>query len=373
VSRHQVTEAADPLGKETYDVAKPRILVTAAAGHTGTPTVLQLLERGFPVRALVRRVDARSEALRAAGAEIALGTLTDLAEVERALAGVQRAYLCPPWGSDLLHVVSTFAVAAREGRLESIVALSQWLASPSHPSMATRGLWLMERTLPWVPGAAVTIVNPGFFADNYMRLLEPIAQLGVMPMPLGEGENAPPSNEDIASVIVGALLDPARHGGKTYRPTGPRLLSPTGIAEAFARVLGRRVRYVDMPERMFRKAMRALGISPFEQSQLRHYLEDYRRNTFAVNAPTDAVAVVGGRAAEDFESIARRYAASRPEARRGPAGTARALWNLARILVTRPLDLDRVESVQGHPRITASELAGDSAIWRATHTAAPSP
>ncbi len=346
---------------------KPRILITAAAGHTGTPAALQLVQRGHPVRCLVHRVDARSERLRAAGAEVVVGSLTDPADLARALAGVQRAYLCPPWGPDLLHVVSTFAVAAREARLESIVALSQWLASPRHPSMATRGLWLMERTLPWVPGAAVTIVNPGFFADNYLRLLEPIAQLGVMPMPLGEGENAPPSNEDIASVVVGALLDPARHGGKTYRPTGPRLLSPGAIAEAFARVLGRRVRYVDVPERMFRKALRALGMSPFEQSQLRHYLEDYRRGAFAVNAPTDAVAAVGGRDPEDFESIARRHASSRPEARRTLANTARALWGVVRILLTPALDLDRVERVQGHPRLRASELADQSQVWRAEH------
>ncbi|WP_242336644.1 MULTISPECIES: NmrA family NAD(P)-binding protein [unclassified Anaeromyxobacter] len=350
---------------------KPRILVTAAAGHTGTPTALQLLERGYPVRCLVRRVDARSERLRDAGAEVVVGSLTDPADVERALEGAQRAYLCPPWGPDLLHVVSTFAVAAREARLESMVALSQWLASPRHPSMATRGLWLMEQTLPWIPEVAVTVVNPGFFADNYMRLLEPIAQLGVMPMPLGAGENAPPSNEDIASVVVGALLDPETHGGKTYRPTGPRLLSPAGIADAFSKALGRRVRYVELPQVMFRKALRVLGLSPFEQSQLRHYVEDYRRNAFAVNAPTDVVASVGGRAPEEFESIARRYATSRPEARRTVLRAAKALWNFTRILLTPPLDLDRVDRVQGHPGLERSELANDSGIWRATHAAMP--
>lgn len=352
-------------------MSKPKILVTAAAGHTGMPTALQLLARGLPVRCMVRRIDARSEVLAAAGAEVVQGSLGDIADVERALVGVRRAYFCPPWGPDLLHVISTFSVAAHEARLESMVALSQWLASPRHPSMATRGLWLMERTLPWTPGLVVTIVNPGFFADNYMRLLEPIAQLGVMPMPLGDGENAPPSNEDIASVVVGALLDPGRHGGKSYRPTGPRLLSPGAIAQAFAKVLERRVRYVDLSDRMFRKAMRALGISPFEQSQLRFYLEDYRRNAFAVDAPTDAVGSVGGHAAEEFESIVRRSASSRPEARRTVAGKARALWNLSRIISTPALDLDRVERVQGHPRIAQAELALESKTWRAVHGAAP--
>ena len=43
--------------------AKPRILVTSAAGHTGAAAVGELLQKGFPVRAFVRRQDARSEAL----------------------------------------------------------------------------------------------------------------------------------------------------------------------------------------------------------------------------------------------------------------------------------------------------------------------
>ncbi|MCH8961460.1 MAG: NmrA family NAD(P)-binding protein, partial [Bacteroidetes bacterium] len=39
------------------------ILVTGAAGKTGAAGVEQLLERGFPVRALVHRQDNRSARL----------------------------------------------------------------------------------------------------------------------------------------------------------------------------------------------------------------------------------------------------------------------------------------------------------------------
>jgi uncharacterized protein YbjT (DUF2867 family) len=349
---------------------KPQILVTAAAGRTGRPTVLQLLAKGYPVRALVRSLDHRAEELRAAGAEVVAGSLADPADLERALRGVRRAYFCPPWGPGLVHLTASFATAAAEARLESVVAMSQWLASPRHPSMTTRGLWLMERTLPWTPGLGVTIVNPGFFADNYMRLMEPIAQLGILPFSMGQGRNAPPSNEDIARVVVGALSDPGRHAGRTYRPTGPRLLSPTEIAGAYATVLARSVKYLDLPERMLLKALRALGVSPFEQSQLRYYMEDYRRNAFGVNAPTDAVREVGGTEPEPFEEVVRRYAAAMPEGRRTVGRQVKAAWNFARILFTPPLDLARVERDQGHPLIDRSEYAVDSPAWRAEHVPA---
>ena len=39
---------------------KPRILVTSAAGRTGSVAVLELLGKGFPVRAFVRRNEVRS-------------------------------------------------------------------------------------------------------------------------------------------------------------------------------------------------------------------------------------------------------------------------------------------------------------------------
>ena len=56
-------------------MSKPKILVTGATGKTGVSTTLGLLEKGFPVRALVRKIDARAERLRAGGAEIVVGSL----------------------------------------------------------------------------------------------------------------------------------------------------------------------------------------------------------------------------------------------------------------------------------------------------------
>ena len=71
---------------------KPRILVTAAAGRNASTAVLDLLGKGFLVRAFVRRQDARSEKLKQAGAEIFVGDLFDLGDLRSALVDVQRAY-----------------------------------------------------------------------------------------------------------------------------------------------------------------------------------------------------------------------------------------------------------------------------------------
>jgi NAD(P)H dehydrogenase (quinone) len=70
------------------------ILVTGATGRiggTGRHVPAELLKRGLPVRALVRRLDERSEALRAMGIQIAVGNFADYASLLSALEGVEAA------------------------------------------------------------------------------------------------------------------------------------------------------------------------------------------------------------------------------------------------------------------------------------------
>lgn len=357
----------------------PKILVTSAAGKTGLPTTLQLLEKGFPVRAFVRQNDHRAERLRSAGAEIFVGDQYRLADMRNAMIGVQRAYHCAPTAPNGLHFSNVFAVAAHENRIEHVVTLSQWLSQPEHPSLFTREVFLNDRILSMLPDATVTTINVGWFADNYFMVLEPAAQLGLWTMPLGDGDqakNAPPSNEDIAAVAAGALADPAQHAGKTYRPTGPALVSPNDIAAAMGRALGRRVRYVDIPEAVFLKALAALRPANFSEdavSQLRLYADEYRRGTFALGGPTDAVEKVCSRKAEDIDTIARRVVAERGEARRNLGNTTRAVLNFVKILMTPKPDTEAIVRRKGHVLLKDPQFCQDNAEWRASHGPVPSP
>jgi uncharacterized protein YbjT (DUF2867 family) len=348
-------------------MAKPRILVTGATGKTGTPTVLQLLEKGFPVRALVRRNDSRSAALANAGAELVVGSLEDPFDLETAMHGVQRAYFCPPLQPGTLRRATLFAVAAQEARLETVVILSQWLVDRSHLALHAREKYLSGRVFDWMPGVASVTVNPGWFADNYMAALEAISQFGLMALPLGQGLNAPPSNEDIACVVVAALTRPDDLVGKSLRPTGPQLLSPDDIAATFARVLGRSVRYQDAPMNLFLKFAKSIGLSEFLIVQLHAFLKDYQRGSFGVGAPTNVVLEVGGRPAEGFEAIVRRYIAGSALAKRSVSATARAAWNLIRATATSRPDLDAIAERQNLPAIAHASLAADSPTWLRSH------
>lgn len=352
---------------------KPKILVTSAGGKTGLHTALMLRHRGFPVRALVRRRDYRSEQLERAGAEVMVANQYALTDMRAAMSSVQRAYQCAPTAPNGLHFNAVFTAAAFESRLEHVVTLSQWLSSANHPSLFTREAYLSDILIGMREDMSVTTVNPGWFADNYLMVLDMAAHLGVFTMPLGPGhvkKNAPPSNEDIASVAVAALADPQIHAGKCYRPTGPELLSPDDIASAMARALGRKVRYVDISEKMMTKALRALPPSNYSEaavSQLGIYADEYRRGTFAVNAPTNHVEQVGERLPEDFESIVRKHLAANPQLRPSVRGTLRAAMRFAKILFTPALNLQKIQADRDYVQIDKPFFSTDSADWLSTH------
>ena len=247
------------------------------------------------------------------------------------------------------------------------MSLSQWLADPTHPSIHTRRAWMADTVFSWMPTVGSIIVNPGFFADNYMPALGAIAQFGLMTMPLGAGRNAPPSNEDIARVVVGVLADPGPHIGKTYRPTGPELLAPQEIADTFARVLGRKVTYRDVPFRMLAKVGKSIGFTNFDIAQLRWYFEEYRRDTFAVGAPTDAVLQVTGHPAEDFEATVRRYVDHSPDAQRTLGSRPRALARLIKVIATPAPNLKRYARDHDDLALPHAALAIDSPSWQVDH------
>jgi NAD(P)H dehydrogenase (quinone) len=345
---------------------KPRIIVTGATGKTGSIVVAELLKAGYPVRAMVHREDVRSARLKAQGAEIAIADISDVERIADALQDVQRAYFCPPYDPYMIQGAVAFAVAAKQARLEHIVGLTQWLASPSHPSLTTRQSWLVDRLFSMTPGVTHTIVNPGFFADAYLLTIGLAAHLGIFPWMYGNSRNAPPSNEDIARVAVAALMDPARHAGKSYRPTGPELLGAEDMAKAIGRAVGRSVRVVATPAWLFMKTARMGGMPIELMSNVRYYIEDHKRGAFELRAPTTDVLDVTGRPAEDFETIARRYAAQ-PGNQRTPINWLRQFAQFVIAPLSPGFNFDRYQRELRRPFPSEPQFASQSKVWRSEH------
>src|SRR5712692_7729570 len=146
------------------------ILVTGAAGQLGavgrTVTGL-LLERGLPVRAMVRREDDRAAALRAAGAEVVVGDLLEPADVYGVVSGCRRVYFGMSVSAGYLEATVTMAAVAREVGVDALVNMSQMTVSQmsirnTTPSRQQRQHWLSEQALAW-SGLPVVTIRPTVF------------------------------------------------------------------------------------------------------------------------------------------------------------------------------------------------------------------
>lgn len=218
------------------------VLVTGAAGDTGRPTVERLLDKGFRVRALVRKDDHRAQQLRDLGADVVFGDLMSLREVRLAMAGVQRAYFCFPLAEGLVEAAVIFAQAAKEQDLEVIVNMSHKQSRPHARSKATQNHWLSEQIFNWsgVPSVHLRVT---FFAE-WLLYIAPQIRYGRYVMPYNkESRFAPIAGSDIARIIAGIVSDPALYIGKALALHGPVEYSHEELAAEVSRVLGRPMPY----------------------------------------------------------------------------------------------------------------------------------
>ncbi len=86
-----------------------------------------------------------------------------------------------------------------------------------------------------------------------------------------------------------------------------------------------------------------------------------------MGAPTDVVEGITGRPAEDFDTIARRYAAAMPEAKRTFGNKLKAIAGLAKMLLARVPDTTAYERAWELPKLSTTRFATENSHWRQSH------
>ena len=263
------------------------VLVTGAAGgrqgSTGKLVTQMLRERGVHVRALVHKLDDRSEALRALGAEVVQGDLLDLPSVRNAMVGVKRAMFVYPVRQGLLKATSTFAAASRETGVEVVANLSQLLSSNigEEPTPHQVRHWLGEQIFNWAEVGAVHLNPPVFFENLRALVLGSVAKANVVALPWGPPDTKIPmiAAEDVARVAVGVLTGP-KHEAGTVLPMIGAVVRVGDIAEHLSTLLDRPIKYVEISDEQWLQNVAQAGLPPEALEHLSH-LWRYFRNNFA--------------------------------------------------------------------------------------------
>ena len=285
-------------------MTKPLVLVTGSTGKTGSPVVRYLLEQGYPVRAMVRCLDGKSQVLARLGAEIVLGDFQDLQSLRSVLQGVQRVYFCYPPLDGLLQATVNIAITARDAKIEAIVNMSQITAREQATSPLAYAHWQAEQVLDWADIGAIHI-NPGFFAEDlYLFTGQSMTTAGKMLLPFGDQKHAPVAAEDIARVVVALLENPEPHAGQRYVITGPQNMTLTEMAEVLSAELGKPIEYVNLPIETWRQALVQQPDFPdYLATHLAHVAQDHQDGIFS--AQTDVIERISGQAPQTLAEFVR--------------------------------------------------------------------
>lgn len=250
------------------------VLVTGATGNIGRQVVRMLADAGEPVRALCRR-QQQVDDFRSQGVTAVRGDLSDPESLMAAMKGVDRLFLLTfPGPSQREHGRNAVEAALATG-VRRVVHLSTADANPASAipwasAPAYTDTLLQATDLEW------TSLRPAAFMQNVLESA-PAIRRGLLPQTSRRGVTGWIDTQDIAAVAAQVLAEEG-HGGATYVLTGPELLSVPDLAAQLTTVLGRRVRYVHLPSRLFHVLLRLTGSDPFTAEGLRHQFADVLRH-----------------------------------------------------------------------------------------------
>jgi uncharacterized protein YbjT (DUF2867 family) len=296
------------------------ILVTGAAGgpqgSTGRLVATLLMERGFSVRALVHKLDGRSEELRKQGAEVVEGDLLNPASVQTAMQNIKRAYFTYPVADGLLEATTIFAAAARDAGLELVVNNSQFQGTPDEPAFrdpryapSFRNLQhrLADRIFDWAQVGAVHLQAPPYYENVRALLGRSVAERSAAFLPWGEETTVIPlvGAEDVSRVAATLLASPDVRFESAY-PLVSETPTVKELTEALGRAIGRPIRYVAITDEQWADAVKE-RLNPHALDHLTHLWQNFRKGKERYRT-TDAIRKVTGRNPQTLEEFFRQNA-----------------------------------------------------------------
>lgn len=228
------------------------ILVTGATGNVGRPLVTQLAAAGVEVRAVTRQPET---------ARFPAGVKA-VATAAEGLPGASAVFLnSRALGDELEPLVRR----ARRGGVTRLVALSAINADDDFSRQPSRfrgdrnkevEQLAVDSGLEWVS------LRPSVFITNFFGMWAPQIQAGdVVNGPYATASTAPIVDRDISAVAAKALLTDDLVGRKIPM-TGPQAYTNAELVDVVGTVLGRPLRYHEVPAELVRQRFIGLGFSP---------------------------------------------------------------------------------------------------------------
>ncbi len=235
-------------------------IVSGATGQTGSAVAKTLLEKGLPVRVIVRSKE-KGKPWKDLGAEVAVADVQDAESLTKALEGGKVLYLMNPPNEqsenmfvETEKVIKAFQTAIKNSSLEKLVILSSSGAHLSSGAGVIFTLYLLEQAFE-NSDIPTTFVRPPSFMENWNSVLDTVKSEGILPSFFQPLDKKIPqvSVEDIGRIAAEAMLENSE--GVQIKKLAGFPYSPNDVAEAFSKVLGKEVKAVAVPEEQWLEIM----------------------------------------------------------------------------------------------------------------------
>jgi (4-alkanoyl-5-oxo-2,5-dihydrofuran-3-yl)methyl phosphate reductase len=248
------------------------ILVSGATGNVGQGLVKRLVASGEQVRVFVR--DERKVAHLGNSVECVVGDLDKPETLVRAMQGVEKLYFVTPETQQVKNLLDT----ARSARVRFIVKQSTIEADRS----LGPGRWHREQEKMLEEyGFDWCFLRPTMMMVNTIEWWsDSIKKQSAVYFPGGKGKVPPVDPDDVAAAACTVLTKPD-HEGKVYQLTGPQALTIREMVRILSHILGKPIRYVNVPALAAKIWMRQSGLPGYVVDGLVETLGALRRNEYA--------------------------------------------------------------------------------------------
>lgn len=274
------------------------ILVTGATGKVGQALVKKLTTAGATFRVGARAPEKIS------GADAVLFDLDRPETFGPALQGVDKLFLLSSGGTGREAAVVD---AAKKAGVSHIVKLSVWDAEKNGFEFGRIHREIEKRIE--ASGVSWTFLRPNSFMQNFVDSHGPAIRSQGAFYPYGhQAKMSVIDARDIGAVAAKVLTEDG-HAGKAYQLSGPESLSNQDMAEKLTKAIGKPVKFVDLPDTEYVKALVGAGL-PQPYAEGLADISRYFSTTGAAAPVTPDVERVTGRKPIPFDQFARDYAAA---------------------------------------------------------------
>ena len=282
----------------------PNMLITGATGNIGKELTRYLSEKGIAFRAMVRSLENARDIAALPGAELVEGNFDDPQSIERALSGIEKAFLLTNSSEKAEQQQSNFVVVAKRAGVKHIVKLSQWAADINSPVRFLRYHAAVEQLIK-DSGMTYTFLRPNLFMQGLLGFRETIIKQNQFFGAIGNAKISMIDIRDIAAV-AGEALTGSGHENRTYDLTGPESLTHSEIAKKLSDALQREIRFVDISSETLKSILLSVG---FPNWQAEGLVEDYAHYKLGEASEVKfGVMDVTGREPLRFDEFANDYA-----------------------------------------------------------------